>query len=62
MDGILSRDELKMLLGGLGGGASDEDVKEIFRVADRDGSGFIDFNEFIEWATKPSRNEPAQDQ
>ena len=42
-----------MLLSGLGGNSTDEDVKEIFRLADRDGDGFIDFVEFIEWATRP---------
>ena len=45
-----------MLLSGLGNHFSDEDVKEIIRIADTDGDGEIDFKEFILWATKKPKD------
>jgi len=46
-----------MLLGGLGDDISDEEVKEMIRLADDDGDGSINFEEFIKWATKPAKEE-----
>ena len=46
-----------MLLGGLGDDISDEEVKEMIRIADVDGDGFINFEEFIQWATRPPKEE-----
>lgn len=48
-DGKISPDEYKAILKALGkGNLLRKEVQKIFEVADLDGDGFIDFNEFVE--------------
>ncbi|GFP84569.1 calmodulin-like protein 1 [Phtheirospermum japonicum] len=48
-DGKISPDEYKAILKALGkGNLLTKEVQKIFEVADLDGDGFIDFNEFVE--------------
>ncbi|PKI55550.1 hypothetical protein CRG98_024050 [Punica granatum] len=47
-DGKISQQEYKAILRALGKENTIEEVPRIFRVADLDGDGFIDFNEFVE--------------
>ncbi|KAG8368370.1 hypothetical protein BUALT_Bualt15G0038400 [Buddleja alternifolia] len=48
-DGKISPDEYKAMLKALGkGNLLSREVQKIFEVADLDGDGFIDFNEFVE--------------
>ncbi|KAL7002811.1 hypothetical protein U1Q18_003969 [Sarracenia purpurea var. burkii] len=47
-DGKISREEYKAVLRALGKADMVKDVGKIFRAADLDGDGFIDFGEFVE--------------
>ncbi|CAI0557280.1 unnamed protein product [Linum tenue] len=47
-DGKISQQEYKAVLRALGQQSMIPDVPKIFKVADLDGDGFIDFNEFVE--------------
>ncbi|CAL5333715.1 unnamed protein product [Camellia sinensis] len=47
-DGKISPDEYKAILRALKKEDTIKDVPNIFKVADLDGDGFIDFNEFVE--------------
>ncbi|KAK4795399.1 hypothetical protein SAY86_013393 [Trapa natans] len=47
-DGKISQQEYKAILRALGKEAAIEEVPHIFRIADLDGDGFIDFREFVE--------------
>ncbi|KAF6144011.1 hypothetical protein GIB67_017619 [Kingdonia uniflora] len=46
-DGMISKEEYKMVLRALGKENIDTEVTKIFQVADLDGNGFIDFKEFM---------------
>lgn len=47
-DGKISREEYKAMLRALGKENMIKEVSKIFRVADLDGDGYIDFKEFVE--------------
>ena len=50
-DGVVTKDELKTLLKGLGEDVTDDVVDEMIKIADTDGDGKIQFEEFVKAAT-----------
>ena len=50
-DGQVTKDELKTLLSGLGEEVTDEIVDEMIKIADQDGDGKVNFDEFCKAAT-----------
>ena len=50
-DGVVTKDELKTLLKGLGEEVTDEVVEEMIKIADDNGDGKIQFEEFVKAAT-----------
>ena len=50
-DGQVTKDELKKLLSGLGEEVTDEIVDEMINIADQDGDGKVNFDEFCKAAT-----------
>ena len=50
-DGVVTKDELKSLLKGLGEDVTDEVVDEMIKIADENGDGKIQFEEFVKAAT-----------
>ena len=50
-DGQVTKDELKKLLSGLGEEVTDEIVDELINIADQDGDGKVNFDEFCKAAT-----------
>ena len=50
-DGQVTKEELKKLLGGLGEEVTDEIVDEMINIADTDGDGKVNFDEFCKAAT-----------
>ena len=50
-DGVISKDELAKLLGGLGEDVTDDVVTEMMNLADTDGDGKVNFEEFCKAAT-----------
>ena len=51
-DGVVTKDELKTLLSGLGEEVTDEVVDEMINIADANGDGKIQFEEFCNAATQ----------
>ena len=51
-DGVVNKDELKSLLKGLGEDVNDEVVDEMIKMADENGDGKIQFQEFVNAATQ----------
>ena len=50
-DGVVTKDELKNLLKGLGEDVTDEVVDEMISIADENNDGKIQFEEFVKAAT-----------
>ena len=50
-DGVVTKDELKNLLKGLGEDVTDDIVDEMIKIADENGDGKIQFDEFVKAAT-----------
>ena len=50
-DGFVTKDELKSLLKGLGEDVTDDVVDEMIKIADANGDGKVDFNEFVQAST-----------
>ena len=50
-DGVVTKDELKTLLKGLGEEVTDEIVDEMINIADENGDGKVQFDEFVKAAT-----------
>ena len=50
-DGVVTKEELKTLLSGLGEEVTDEIVDEMINIADADGDGKVNFEEFVNAAT-----------
>ena len=50
-DGVVTKDELKTLLKGLGEEVTDEVVDEMINIADENGDGKVQFDEFVKAAT-----------
>ena len=50
-DGVVTKDELKTLLKGLGEEVTGEVVDEMIKIADENGDGKIQFEEFVKAAT-----------
>ena len=50
-DGVVTKDELKALLKGLGEEVTDEVIDEMISIADENGDGKIQFEEFVKAAT-----------
>ena len=50
-DGVVTKDELKTLLKGLGEDVTDEVVDEMIKLADSDGDGKVNFDEFCKAAS-----------
>lgn len=46
-DGKISFEELKKMMGSMGQACDDEEAKKIMASADKDGNGYIDFEEFV---------------
>ena len=46
-DGVVTKDELKNLLKGLGEDVTDDVVDEMIKIADDNGDGKIQFEEFV---------------
>ena len=46
-DGFVTKDELKAMLSSLGDAVEDSVVNEMMSVADLNGDGKVDFNEFV---------------
>ena len=46
-DGVISRKDMKDALSKLGRNLSDKDIDDIFKDADEDGDGFVDYDEFV---------------
>ena len=53
-DGVVEKDELKNLLKGLGEDVNDAVVDEMMALADTDGDGKVNFEEFVKAATEGS--------
>ena len=51
-DGQVTREELKKLLSGLGEEVTDEVVEEMINIADENGDGKVNFDEFCKAATE----------
>ena len=51
-DGVVTKDELKSLLKGLGEDVNDDVVDEMIKMADENGDGKIQFQEFVNAATQ----------
>ena len=51
-DGVINVEELKTLLKGLGEAFTDEAVNDMIKIADLNGDGKIQFNEFIKAVQK----------
>ena len=51
-DGVVSKDELKSLLKGLGEDVTDDIVDEMIKIADENGDGKIQFEEFVAAASE----------
>ena len=51
-DGFITKDELKAMLEGLGQKVEDSVIDQLIAMADSNGDGKIDFNEFVAAATK----------
>ena len=51
-DGVVTKEELKNLLKGLGEDVTDEVVDEMIKIADDNGDGKIQFEEFVTAATE----------
>merc|ERR1712224_761215 len=51
-DGVVTKDELKTLLKGLGEEVTDEVVDEMINIADENGDGKVQFDEFVKAATE----------
>ena len=51
-DGVVTKDELKTLLKGLGEEVTDEVVDEMINIADENGDGKVQFEEFVKAATE----------
>ena len=49
-DGVVTKDELRTLLKGLGEEVTDEVVDEMIAIADENGDGKVDFEEFAKAA------------
>ena len=50
-DGTVSKEELKQLLSGMGEEVSDDVINEMISIADENGDGKVDFEEFVKAAT-----------
>ena len=50
-DGVVTKDELRTLLKGLGEEVTDEVVDEMINIADENGDGKVQFDEFCKAAT-----------
>ena len=50
-DGVVTKEELKNLLKGLGEDVTDDIVDEMIKIADENGDGKIQFEEFVTAAT-----------
>ena len=50
-DGVVTKEELKNLLKGLGEEVNDDVVEEMIKIADENGDGKIQFDEFVKAAT-----------
>ena len=50
-DGYVTKDELKAMLAGLGESVDEAVVNEMIALADTNGDGKVDFNEFVAAAT-----------
>ena len=50
-DGVVTKDELRTLLKGLGEEVTDEVVDEMINIADENGDGKVQFDEFVKAAT-----------
>jgi len=50
-DGVVTKDELKTLLKGLGEDVTDEVVDEMINIADENGDGKVQFDEFCKAAS-----------
>ena len=50
-DGVVTKDELRTLLKGLGEEVTDEVVDEMIAIADENGDGKVDFEEFVKAAS-----------
>lgn len=51
-DGVVEKSELKALLQGLGEDVNDDVVTEMMSLADVDGDGKVNFDEFVKAATQ----------
>ena len=50
-DGTVTKDELKTLLSGMGEDVTDDVINEMISIADENGDGKVDFEEFVKAAT-----------
>ena len=51
-DGVVTKDELRTLLSGLGEDVTDEVVDEMIAIADENGDGKVQFEEFVKAASE----------
>ena len=51
-DGVVTREELSTLLKGLGEDVNEEVIDEMIKIADKNGDGKIQFEEFVQAATE----------
>ena len=51
-DGVVTKDELRTLLSGLGEDVTDEVVDEMIAIADENGDGKVQFEEFFKAASE----------
>ena len=50
-NGLISKDELRVVMQQLGEKLSEEDIEEMISDADTNGDGQIDYNEFVKYMT-----------
>lgn len=56
-DGTVSRMELRNMMRNLDATLSDDEITEVFDTIDRDGSGQIDYQEFVRWVCQIGSND-----
>ena len=58
--GVITAEELGLVMKTLGKKATRNELKDMIKMVDLDGNGYIDFNEFLQLMTKDFENKDAE--